>query len=295
MIESELELPGLFSAEPEPPVTGGAAIHVRLGRVPESLHEARDRGGCFQTAPGKALIAVPGVGRYLVLDGETVWVEPTVDAEPAALQLFLLGVALGVLLHQRGHLVLHASAVAADAGVLAFAGPSAAGKSVLAAAAIKRGLRLVGDELCVVTPGPDGSAPQVLPGYPFLYLWRRALDRLESWHEALPRARRELDKYRVPHLEAAVRDPQPLRRLVVLRSWNREDLEISELRGFQRMRAFLDNTYREPYLKGLALRKQRQRLCSEIAPHVPVRSVSWPQRWGDLDDVLDGLLQDLTS
>jgi hypothetical protein len=68
-------------------------------------------------------------------------------------RLPLLGPVLAILLHQRGELVLHGSAVACDAGAVGFLGAKGRGKSTLAASLYARGHTLVSDDVLVVTAG----------------------------------------------------------------------------------------------------------------------------------------------
>src|SRR2546421_132869 len=72
-----------------------------------------------------------GVGAFLVRGGREIVVDPAPGVEARVLRLSILGPAFGLLLHQRGRFVLHASAVASGGGVLAFAGGSGWGKSTL--------------------------------------------------------------------------------------------------------------------------------------------------------------------
>lgn len=104
---------------------------------------------------------------YLVREGTEVLID--LCGEPlAALDVhFILGSCLGVLLIQRGMLVLHASVVATDVGALAFLGNSGRGKSTLAAALHKRGHRVLADDHCALV---EGDEPQVVPAYPALKL-----------------------------------------------------------------------------------------------------------------------------
>ena len=93
------------------------------------------------------------------------------------LRLYLLGPALALLLHQRGFLVLHASAVSLDGGVVAFLGHSGHGKSTTAATLHARGAAIVADDVVAVDLGAPGG-PAALPGFPLLKLWPDAVTAL---------------------------------------------------------------------------------------------------------------------
>jgi hypothetical protein len=76
-----------------------------------------------------------GSGTLQVSHGRSIVVDAD-NADDRTAALWVLGPAMGVLLQQRGVLVLHASAVTMDGGVVAFLGHSGWGKSTMAAAMV---------------------------------------------------------------------------------------------------------------------------------------------------------------
>jgi len=117
------------------------------------------------------------VGRFLVRGGSEVVVEPTPEATEGAIRPFLLGSAMGYLLHQQGRLVLHASSVAVAGGCVAFLGRRGMGKSTLAAFLQHRGYPIVCDDICAVTLS-QSHPPLVSPGYPQLKLFADSIEAL---------------------------------------------------------------------------------------------------------------------
>jgi len=57
---------------------------------------------------------------------------------------------LGWMLAERGHAIVHAAAIATEAGAMLFGGRSGTGKSTTALACLDAGLGYLGDDLCVV-------------------------------------------------------------------------------------------------------------------------------------------------
>lgn len=88
-------------------------------------------------------------GGWSVRDGEGV--ESPGDLGDAVAQVIQL-VNQGALRSMTGGVCLHSAAVASDGGVVALVGVSGAGKSTLAAAAVRRGLGYVADEIVAITP-----------------------------------------------------------------------------------------------------------------------------------------------
>ena len=179
---------------------------------------------------GEARIAVRDAGAFLVRGGREIIVDPTPQADDSVLRLYLLGPALAIALHQRGWLILHASAVALGGRVVAFLGGSGWGKSTLAAALQQRGHPLVADDfIAVPTPAlataaiagasvaaEAGAPPRVYPGFPQLKLWPEAAASLGTDVEQLPRLHPGYEK-RAQRLNAGfAREALPLGRLYVL-------------------------------------------------------------------------------
>jgi hypothetical protein len=83
---------------------------------------------------------------------------------------------MAILLHQRGYMVLHASAVEVGNKAVAFLGPKGRGKSSIAATLYTRGHRLITDDVLAVRV-EDGKAT-VLPAFPHVKLWRGVAEAL---------------------------------------------------------------------------------------------------------------------
>ena len=103
-------------------------------------------------------------------DGDRVACAAARALPPVTLRHLLLDQVLPLVLHLRGRLALHASAVHVPGfGAVAFAGPAGAGKSTLAAALALRGCPIVADDCLAFAPSRD--AVDVVPGYPGVRLW----------------------------------------------------------------------------------------------------------------------------
>jgi hypothetical protein len=170
-ISSEIRLPGVLSRE----ATGECDVAVRRGAIPsEYAVEAAQRRS--RVMGSMFFYNVPQVARYLVSDGEDILVDILDGSRESDAALFVLTV-FGVLLHQRGDLVLHGSAIAIDGRAMIFCGPSGAGKSTLAASLMNRGLRIVSDDLSRIEFDANGR-PVVFPDGRMLKLWKDSLEYL---------------------------------------------------------------------------------------------------------------------
>ncbi|MDO8875887.1 MAG: hypothetical protein Q8M24_08715 [Pseudolabrys sp.] len=192
-VASELALPGLtaLTADRAPP-----DVVIRSGAVPESLTAPGASGPTWQIAGPQFLLRIPDVARFLLIDGREIVHESEPGGDPADIPVFLLGTAFGILLHQRGQIVLHASAVRVGDKAILFCGPSGAGKSTLAAALLKRGCPLVTDDVCAISIAANG-VPMVHPDGRQLKLWAQAIGRLDLAASRGERVRTRLEKFYV--------------------------------------------------------------------------------------------------
>lgn len=113
-------------------------LRIRYGGVVDATCGASD---------GRAHI------RYAAGAAESRWI-----ASHAVLSLCICE-----LLRQRGRFPLHAAALAVEGRGLLVAGPSGAGKTTLALALRRAGFQFLGDDTCLMEPGPDGVHVHSLP------------------------------------------------------------------------------------------------------------------------------------
>lgn len=192
VVASEIELPGAIAAAP--PAQAPLDISVRAGPVPESLPEASALGPTWEIAGDRFLFRIPDVARFLLTGGREVVLETAAGVAPADISIFLTGTVLGILLHQRGQVVLHASAVRVNGKAVLFCGASGTGKSTLAAALAERGFPLVTDDFCAVAA--NGADPvMVQPDGRSLKLWAQAIQKLDLAERRGAAVRQRLEKF----------------------------------------------------------------------------------------------------
>ena len=211
-VASDLALPGLIQSESAPEK---ADVVIRAGAVPAVLEDAGTTGPNWQLAGDRFLLAIPGVIRMLLIAGREIVYEPECGTSPEESAIFLSSTGFGVLLHQRGRIVLHASAVRVGDSAVLFCGPSGAGKSTLAAALVDAGYDLVTDDFCGISIHSDDT-PWVEPDGRQLKLWQNSIDRLSLAERRSVAVRPQIEKYYVEP-RAATAAALPLAAIYVLR------------------------------------------------------------------------------
>lgn len=123
------------------------------------------------------------LGTYRVTNGNTIDIDPLDDVENAHLSIPLFGAVFATLLHMRGMLVLHASAVVRDGKCVIFLGDKGAGKSTTAFTMIASGYALLSDDVVAIT-FDDTGRPKVLPAFNQVKLLDDAAQKFGLDHEA---------------------------------------------------------------------------------------------------------------
>jgi hypothetical protein len=205
---SDLTLPELEIADGEPDVT------ITLGKVsPVPVPIGADGSGFWATGD-EACYFLEDVGTFLVRGGREVVVELAPRAEPGRIRLSILGPVLGILLHQRGHLVLHASCVEIEGRAVAFAGNRGWGKSTIAAALYARGHGIVSDDVTAIDLRLP--VPSVMPAFPQIKLWPDSVPTLGPSADVQPRFHPLLDKRGFRVTRGFPQGPVALERVYVL-------------------------------------------------------------------------------
>ncbi|UCG23067.1 MAG: hypothetical protein JSW55_12980 [Chloroflexota bacterium] len=285
-IESEIECPLLIEGDGSAP-----DLVVRLGQVPHELEQVQESTSWYQISAGRFLLKVDQVARYLVSDGREIMVERHPLADDKDVRLFLLGSAMGALLHQRGVWPIHGSAVSTEHGAVLFVGDKGSGKSTLAGAFNQRGFQVLSDDVCAITVGDDGAA-QVWPAYPRISLWADSVTKLGSEPSQLTRTDSFQEKYVLP-MQHFSRDAELIQAVYALsRSEDQESVQLTTLKGFDKVRELTTNTYRLHFLSGMQLASQHFTQAQALAKQARVVRIARPTRPFLLDELADTILRD---
>jgi hypothetical protein len=116
------------------------------------------------------LLRFPAMADFLLsADGKQIRCYPDPDTPLETIRHLFLDQVIPLLLSQWGKLVLHASAVAAPEGAIAFIGMTGMGKSTLTASFAEQGFPLLTDD-CLLLEERGGEL-FATPSYPGLRLW----------------------------------------------------------------------------------------------------------------------------
>ncbi|BAZ11067.1 hypothetical protein NIES4071_28920 [Calothrix sp. NIES-4071] len=234
-INSTLPIPELLSSNHTE-----ADVVIRFGKLDKSPLKDKSIIHSYKlTADGMYLFLL-GAGTFLIRNGNEIIIEPEPDASASKIRLLLLGAAIGTLLHQRGYLTLHASAVAMNNGAVVFIGDKGWGKSTIAANLHARGHNLIADDVVAVDLHSEQQAI-VLPAFPQLKLWPDAVTSLGSNPEELPQLVSNIEKRDFRPNYGFMLTNIPLKQIYVLGKG--EAVEIKPLNSQEVLTYLIRNSY----------------------------------------------------
>ncbi len=282
-IRSAVALPELHAGEV------ATNVWIRLdGLAPLQLEAQEGDSSCHATADEVRLFW-RDVGTFLVRRGDEVVVDPAPGADERLLRAFLLGPVLAVLLHQRGRLVLHASAVSVAGEVVAFLGGPGWGKSTTAAALHARGHGVVADDVVALQMLAQ-RGPVVIPGLPQLRLWPEVSRAIGEVPERLPRVHPGLDKREMRVASCLSREPLALRRVYVLEPG--DALEVEPLARQGALVELLRHSYGARSLHRVRTGSHFQQ-CASVASSVPALRLRVRRSLAGLTDLAVLIEEDL--
>lgn len=283
-LASDRELPELLPSTLDVPPD----IEIRQADLPRAVPDPRYADDTQQITPGVYQFSIREVAWYRVEEGQRILVDPHPDADPGDVRLWILGTALGALLHQRGALPLHASALNWNGQAIAFCGDSGAGKSTLAAAFHRRGLPVLTDDVGLVVPEPDRVMFHA--GVPRIKLWRDALTHFEWNPDTLIRDLTRADKFHLTLGDRFNAQSHPLQRIYVLEPSPDDRARFEPILGHAAIGVIRDHTYRPELIHALGQSAHHLRLCGGIARQVKVYRFCRPWQLDRLEESLNDLL-----
>jgi hypothetical protein len=276
-IESAIPLPELtIAAKDEAPIDAS----ITFGKLPLSPPNINGRNHYANSE--KIDLHYEGVGGFSISKGRDIIIEPLPQTDARLLRLCILGPALAALLHQKGLMVLHASAVMVNGVVVAFLGDKGFGKSTMAAYLQTRKHRLLADDIVALELK---SEVKMWPGFPQLKLWPSAVAYCGLDIDRLPRVQPDLEKRAHRLAGDFPLAPVTVEHIYILDVG--EDIEIVPIRAQQAFIELTRNLYMYRFLQATGSAALLFRQCSQLVDCLPVSYLRRPDSLLRLPEIAD--------
>jgi len=276
-IASEFQIDDLLSSDAIPDVS------IRYGVIDSDLKNPVYTGVRFQIAKNEFLLKVDNVAKFLISKGETIIVDKVEGAGDNEINLFLLGSAMGALIHQREMLPIHGSTIKIKDKSVIFSGVSGAGKSSISAYFVKKGYKIVADDISVVAVNNNKNI--VSPGYPRIKLWEDVSNNLNIETNDSLRIRPEINKFGVNVSESFYNSDIEVNKIIIINTKNTSGFEIEKLKGIEKFNALKNNTYRFNFAERLQKKQSLFSFYSKFLPNIDIYRLSRPQKPLMLDEL----------
>lgn len=307
-IRSDISLPELRRVH----APGDPDLVIRLADLPAPPAFPEEATRYARCGSDQVYLAWKDLGAFTVREGSEILCDPEPGSSKREFRLPLLGIVLGVLLHQRDMPTFHGSAASIDGQAVAFLGRKGCGKSTMAAALQRRGHPLLADDVLAVRLGPQardtggralepsgeaGGASHVLPtvlsAFPFMKLWPESAHALGYQEADRTSLSRHTTKQGVRISTMAASDQTPLARIYVLEDG--ETIQSDPLRGGAAFQALLAQSYATRILGSLASTPEFFAQCHAVARQVPVHTLHRPMDFEALDRVTSYVEDDVRT
>ncbi|PKL72846.1 MAG: hypothetical protein CVV29_06625 [Methanobacteriales archaeon HGW-Methanobacteriales-2] len=301
-ISSEIELPGMIEG------SGIPDVKIIQGKVDQSLvTEAEVEGPNYLVTGQDVYLWWDDIGKVRISKGELVTVEPVADLEGSdELNLipFILGPVMALMLHQRGFLVLHGSAVNISHGkskvhpngfpsAVAFLGHRGNGKSTTAIHLYVAGYPLVADDILAIKFSEDGK-PVVYPGYPHVRLSDKAYHQVKDRTDILTPIRTLAGKVFCDASHEFSPEPVNLERIYVIEKIQPEDGKtgISVLKSQENLIDLIRHSVANRIFQHTS-QKENLINCSQLVNNVKVKRLELIHSFEDIQDLVSAIEADL--
>ena len=271
-ISSEIRIPELEDSNHDE-----SDVYVESGFLSNPISSNKKYASKTKNYCDGFLCYINGIGGVRICNERKIIVSPCEGAEDKGFRFLVSGIALGLLLHLRGFVTLHASAVAIQQQAISFIGQKGMGKSTTAAALHTRGHPIVTDDLLVLDITNDSV--QVYPGFPHLKLTPESIIKsVNQDPDHVPKIDPKGPKHSFTAEKDFLDEPLPLRGIYVLdyhkdqRTDNGSSAPLSEaITGNDACIELVRNSYVARLLPQEAISPHHLKRSAEIAQSVPVR------------------------
>lgn len=287
-IQSEIELPELVTSLPVQ-----ADVCIKRGEL-QRPDPASNYGFHFHCDAQQVLFDWQQVGAFALKGNREILVHSNPDASESLVRLPLLGTVFATLLHQRGFLVLHGSAVVINGRAIAFIGEKGMGKSTTTVTLHKRGHRPITDDI-VAIDCRNPAESLIYPSFPQLKLWPDAALSVGEDPNDMPEVADGIIKRAYPLGDDFSLEPVPLKAIYVL---SFGDTAIRLLTPQEALMQLITHSYCARFgsqlLQGKAAKEHLQQ-CANLMKQIDIRQLDRLRSLESLPDALHLLEKDVAD
>ena len=269
-ISSDIAFPELAEAEF---VT--ADVTITLGEVPD---QSNGNAKNYLLHDQEFFWDLDKICKYRALTGSRVIVQPIKGANHRTVRAHLLGTVMAVVLHQRGCIPLHASAININDKLTLITGDSGAGKSTTVSGLLKKGYRIFADDV-VVAREENSTTVVASSSYPMIKLWDDAIGKLDDdrFNNRTFAIAQDINKYGIFFHNQFDKASYSIERVFVLALKDEGAIETIRVTDGEAFNAIKNQSYRAEFIHTRYLMELNFKMLTNLARQAEVIQICRPR------------------
>ena len=218
---------------------------------------------------------------FNVKGGKEIIINSKTSINKVFLRLLILSQGFGIILHQRGYIVLHGSAVKIDNQAIAFLGHSGIGKSTLTAALNERCFHLIADDVLAIKI--DGDKYSVYPSFSRIKLYDDVIEHLKYYPNSYTKVHPEFQKYNFKTGNNFSIKPVPIKTIFILEK--NEKNQIKLLKPQEKLIELAKNSYLKPIFKKTD-KSHNLLQCTNLAKKTDIKKLEICHSFKKLNEII---------
>lgn len=238
-------------------------------------------------------INIQNIIQFKIINGKYIEFYAPQNIHHQTIQLYLLGSAIGALLHQTGRLPFHGSIININNIGVLISGESGAGKSTLAAKLMQLQYKILTDDVAALTANSNNVI--VYPSYAYSKLWNNSIEMLNINLNNSSELIAEPGKFNIPAFLNFYSNPIDLKYIFILNATNNKILHVSELKGIEKFNKIKECIYRISFLNQIANTKHIFDVVSTIAKLTKVYTINRPIAENSVNKIAEIVLNTVSN
>lgn len=277
-ISSEIELPGILETDSD---RKDVSILIRKINLPSNREDPY-----FHVQNGDVYLWWEDIGQVRISGGKEI----IVDADENQIIPLLLGPVMAILLHQRGLLVLHGSAIKVNEVAVAFLGFRGFGKSTTAINLYKKGYPLVTDDILAINFN-EKDKPIVYPGYHHVRLSDDSYNNIKDSTEILTPIRTIAGKVFCDASRGFSPEPIPLICIYLLEKSDK--IKISSINPKDLLDLIIHSTANRIFNENDQANNLKQ--LANLINNIPIRRLEFKHSFKNISKLIEVIEEDISN
>ena len=288
---SEITLPLVELTKPS-----SIDITIKLNQIDSNFLATEDElnagVGSIRLGAQDILVNIANIAKFRIQNGNEIHIDASHKENPdwEAIKLYLFGSIMGILLFQKGLLVLHSNAVLINNQAVLIAGKSGVGKSTLATIFQQQGYPVLSDDVVAINQNM-----RIQGGFPQVKLWEDTLKELNIPSHDLQAVATQPGKF---HYKLANHLGEPIdikvKAVYVLSVVNhKQSPMLKPIKGLERFNQLITHTYRNELIGSTEIQVPHLDLCAKLSENIHIANITRSDQYFSGFEIVDLIIDDI--